>query len=200
MKTSIKFFIAFAFTLGISMFNLKAQNSENQPEKTTFSLEIDPATFVFNGYSAHLRIKPKNSEHLLVGAGIYAMDMPDPFVNINKENRNKGWQVRINTGAGLFGEYHFKQVNRGFFGGGQLSIQEFKIENDNTAGSEKFSNVLVMPYGGYTFQPFDFPLYFKAWGGLGYTSKISGENKLGDLEYDISPISMFATLHIGYTF
>jgi hypothetical protein len=57
-----------------------------------------------------------------------------------------------------------------------------------------------MGYGGYTLQPFNFPLYFKAWGGVGYTSKIGGTNVLGDQEYDISPIAVFVTLHLGYTF
>ena len=57
-----------------------------------------------------------------------------------------------------------------------------------------------MTYGGYTWQPFDFSFYIKPWAGIGYTSKISGTNNLGNSEYDIAPIMMFATLHLGYTF
>lgn len=197
MKTTFKTTMIAIVMICISIFTTNAQD-ENQ--KTRFSVEIDPATFVFNGYAAHLRIQPKNCDHLLFGVGTYAMDMPEVFVNFNQNNKDKGWDVRINQAYGLFAEHHFTEVNKKWFVGGQLGMQEFKIENDESPGSETFSNALLMGYGGYTLQPFEFPLYFKLWAGAGYTSKISGTNSLGDLEYDIAPITMFATLHIGYTF
>lgn len=199
MKTKISF-LAIAVILGILSFEATAQDANQPIKETKFSVEIDPATFAFKGYSAHLRIQPKSCNHLLYGVGIYAMDMPTFFVDMNSNNADKGWQVRINKAVGLFGEHHFSQVNKGFFVGSQISAQEFLIKNDNHTGEEKFTNGLIMGYGGYTLQPFKFPLYFKAWGGVGYTSKISGNNILGEQEYDISPISVFVTLHVGYTF
>jgi hypothetical protein len=200
MKTKIRNVLVVIFLISAFYTKTNAQENNEKLGKTEISLEIDPATFAFNGYSAHLRLKPKGSDHLLIGAGIYAMDMPSPFVDINKENKDKGWNVRINNALGFFGEHHFKETNSGFFVGGQLGIQQFKIENDEIAGSQKFTNSLMMGYGGYTISPFDFNLYFKIWAGLGYTSKIDGENILGNSTYDISPITSFATLHIGYTF
>ena len=186
MKSKISFLVI-GVILGISSFKASAQSADQTVGKTKFSIEIDPATFVFNGYSAHLRIQPKSCNHPLYGVGIYAMDMPAFFVEMNSNNADKGWQVRINNAVGIFGEHHFSEVNKGVFVGSQLSVQQFKIENDNQSGEEKFTNGLIMAYGGYTLQPFKFPLYFKAWGGVGYTSKISGENVLGGQEYDIHP-------------
>jgi len=199
MKTTISI-LAIAVVLGFSSLKTSAQNNGQPVEKTKFSIEIDPATFAFKGYSAHLRIQPKTSSHLLYGVGIYAMDMPSFFVDMNSKNADKGWQVRINNAVGIFGEHHFSQVNKGLFVGSQISAQQFTLKNDYQTGEEKFTNGLVMAYGGYTLQPFKFPLYFKVWGGAGYTSKINGTNVLGDQEYDISPISVFGTLHVGYTF
>lgn len=197
MKTVITKTIMLASLIVMSTL---AANAQNKPISTTrISLEIDPATFVFKGYSFHVRMQPKSCDHLLIGAGTYAMDMPSVIVNFNKENRNKGWKVRLNQGYGLFLEQHFNEVNKKWFVGGQASFQEFKIENDRTIGSEKLSNLLFMGYAGYTFQPFNFNLYIKPWAGIGYSSKISGSNQLGDLDYHLSPITMFATLHIGYT-
>jgi hypothetical protein len=169
-------------------------------DKTKFSIEIDPATFAFNGYGVHFRLQPKGSEHLLVGFGTYAMNMPDALVNFNKNNKNKGWNVRISQGHSLFGEYHLTEVNRKWFLGTQIGIQEFKIKKANLIGSEKFTNILAMGYFGYTIKPFKNSLYIKPWAGIGYSSKISGSNILGTSEYDIAPITMFATFHIGYTF
>jgi len=186
--------------LALTFTSLSVSAQEVKNDKTKFSIEIDPATFAFKGYSAHFRIQPKNCDHLLFGVGIYAMDMPSVFVDFNKKNKDKGWDVRINNGIGLFGEHHFTEVNRKWFVGAQMSIQEYKIENENITGSEKFTNFLAMGYFGYTIKPFKNNLYIKPWAGIGYTSKISGNNSLGTSEYDIAPISMFATLHIGYTF
>ena len=199
MTTSIRILVS-VIILMVAIFSLHAQNVEEKEHKALFSIEIDPATFAFSGYSAHLRIQPKSSKHLLFGPGIYAMDMPDLIININENNKDKGWEVRLNQGLGVFAEYHFTEVNNKWFVGAQASMQEYKIENTGYNGNQKFTNALLMGYGGYSIQPFDFPIYFKAWGGLGYTSKVSGKHILGEQEYDIASISMFATLHVGYTF
>lgn len=183
----------------ISMLGLGV-NAQQSLSKTRLSVEIDPATFVFRGYGVHLRIQPKNQNHMLYGVGAYAMDMPDVLVNLNEKNKDQGWDVRLNQGVGLFAEHHFTEVNKKWFVGAQASIQEYKIENNTSTGYSKFTNALLMTYGGYTWQPFKSAFYIKPWAGIGYTSKISGTNSLENKECDIAPITMFATLHIGYTF
>lgn len=174
--------------------------NSTEPNKAKFSVEIDPATFIFNGYALHLRYQPRNSEHLLIGAGIYALDFPDLLVDLNKNNEDDGWDVRLNQGIGLFGEYHFSEVNKKWYAGVQIALQEYEIEKDFYDGESTYSNVLIMGLGGYTFQPFDADIYFKFWGGLGYTDNVSGETSIGNAEYDISPLLMFGALHVGYTF
>jgi hypothetical protein len=175
-------------------------NEDSNTGEYKFSLEVDPSTFVFGGYSAHLRFKPAFSDNLLFGAGIYAMDLPSIMVDINEKNKDKGWDVRINTGIGIFGEYHFSQVNDGFFAGLQTSLQEYKIENEAADNSGYYTNALFMGYGGYTLNFSGIPVYFKFWGGIGYTDKIDGTNVVDNLEYDIAPVTFFGTFHIGYTF
>lgn len=201
MKThfiSIAFAIATIFSLTSN--GLLAQNNVKE-NITTFSIETDPTTFVFRGYSAHLRIKPANWQHLVFGAGVYAMDLPDFFININAENKDKGWNVRINSAYALFGEYYFIEANSKWFLGLQTAIQDYKISNYNLDNEEsKFSTFLIMPSIGYLWLPFKFPLYIKPWAGIGYTKKISGNNSVSNLTYDISPVTAFITLHIGYTF
>ena len=199
MKKSSKVILALSLIIGMSA-SVSAQENETT-NKTKFSIEIDPATFAFKGYGAHLRIQPKNSKHLLVGAGIYAMDFPDMIVDFNPKNKNKGWDVRLSQGVGLFGEYHFSEVNKKWFVGTQLALQEYEIKNANEIGSEKFSTFLGLGYGGYTIQPFkNNGFYIKTWAGVGYTTKTGGENILGNSEYDVSPILLFAAVHLGYTF
>lgn len=167
-------------------------------KKTRISLEIDPATFFMKGYGIHIRIQPKTCHHLLYGIGVYSLDLPQEMVNMNKNN--KDWNVRIKQGISLFGEHHFTKVNKKWFIGGQFGVQTFTIEKKQIKTNSEFKNILTMSYLGYTFNPFNNRLYIKPWMGIGYTRKISGKNTIKSNEYDISPITMFATLHIGYTF
>jgi len=199
MKTiSITLLVIFCLSTSKSEAQNTIQNTKN---KTTFSIETDPSTFALGGYAIHIRIKPKNSQHLLIGAGSYATDFPGFLVNMNSENKDKGWNVRINSAYSLFGEYYFKEANSKWFLGLQAGVQNYKNSNDNVPNQEsKYSNLLIMPSIGYNWAPFSFPLYVKPWFGIGYTSKISGSNSIGDLTYDISPIVPFIALHIGYTF
>lgn len=200
MKTISLQSVLAAFVVLTLHFSGMAQSTSEAPSTTQFSLEIDPATFVFKGYGVHLRIQPKNSKHVLVGVGAYAMNFPDLFVGFNEKNKDKGWEVRLNQGLGLFGEYHFCEVNRKWFVGGQSSWQQYDLEHAEAEGKSQFSNILFMAYGGYTWKPFGDSFYFKPWAGLGGTFQVEGENTLGDQEYDIAPIALFSTLHIGYTF
>lgn len=186
--------------ISLAPLNLKAQEKELD-NKTTYSIETDPSTFAFKGYAIHLRIKPKPSSHWVIGAGTYALNMPAMMVNLNNQNKNKGWNVRINSAYSLFGEYYFKEANKKWFIGMQAGIQNFKNTNNNVANKmAKYSNLLLMPSIGYNWQPFKFPVYIKPWFGLGYTKKISGNHATENLAYHISPLVPFATLHVGYTF
>lgn len=197
----MKFFsrILLATTL-IIVISISVSAQEKETDKTKFSIEIDPSTFAFQGYGIHLRVQPKNSEHFLVGVGTYAMNFPSVLVDLNDKNKEDGWDVRLNQGYGLFGEYHFSEVNKKWYVGAQLALQEYKIQKDFFDGESKYSTMLLMALGGYTWQPFEVPVYFKFWGGAGYTGKISGENFIGNAEYDVAPILFFGALHIGYTF
>jgi hypothetical protein len=123
------------------------------------------------------------------------------MVDMNSDNKDKGWNVRINSAFSVFGEYYFKEANKKWFAGMQVGIQNYKNSIKNVSGLDtKYSNLLIMPSIGYNWQPFSIPLNLKPWFGLGYTSKISGKNTINNLEYKITPLVPFVTLHLGYTF
>jgi hypothetical protein len=67
-------------------------------KKWKVSLEIDPATFAFGRYGAHIRFQPKSCDHLLFGAGVFAMDMPDVLVNLNEKKQRYGIEGAIKPG------------------------------------------------------------------------------------------------------
>ena len=193
MKIKNKHLLVLVLSLFVSTFGF-AQEKYN-------SIEIDPTYFVQNGYSFHIRIKPSNVKHFVFGAGIYALDIPNAVVDLNSENSGKGWKVRLNTSYSLFGEYYLKEANTKWFVGLQTGIQNYVNSNEHIAEETcTYWNQLAMPYVGYSWFPFKFPLYIKPWAGLGYTSQISGSTTIKGVKYDISPIVPLVAVHVGYTF
>lgn len=201
MTTTIKM-ISLAILTVINLASLEVNAQDTAAEnKTTFSIETDPSTFAFKGYAFHIRIKPGNSKRLVIGAGTYALSMPGIMVDMNKDNKDKGWNVRIKSAYSLFGEYYFKEANNKWFVGLQAGVQNFRNTNNNIAGKEsKYGNLILMPSIGYNWQPLKFPMYVKPWFGVGYTSNFSGNGSIDNFKYDISPLIPFVTLHVGYTF
>ena len=57
MKTPIKTLVVVVVIIGTTALGARAQ------DKAKVSVEIDPATFVFNGYGVHLRLQPKNCKN-----------------------------------------------------------------------------------------------------------------------------------------
>ena len=167
---------------------------------TKYEIEVDPATFALNGYSMHFRFFPDGHPKLRLGAGLYSLEFPDAIIDINDTNKNEGWNVNLDQGVGLFAEYFINSTHKGWFAGIQLAQQNFLISNDASGTQEqKFTNMLVMPYGGYRWS-LDKNLYTQAWFGLGYTETVSGSTQLGSEEYDVDPTIPYGALHIGYSF
>jgi hypothetical protein len=195
MKTLL--YIVTAMVL-VSLTCIKASSQQ----KTEIAIETDPSTFLLKGYSFHLRIKPADCEKFLIGAGTYGLDLPEMMVDLNKDNRDEGWDVRIRNAYSLFGEFYFKKANHGWFIGEQAGMQNFNVTNDNegTGDKARFSNLLLMTYLGYSWHPGKGAFYIKPWAGLGYTRKISGSTDVGTMRYDVAPIFPFVTFHVGYTF
>jgi hypothetical protein len=186
------------WTLALAIIKPYGTNAQG---KTVFSVETDPSTFLLNGYSLHVRIKPAACEKLLIGAGTYGLDLPDLMVDLNPDNRNEGWNARIRSAYSLFGELYFREANQRWFIGEQIGLQNFKVQNDyEVSGDARFSNFLALTYLGYSWHPGKKSFYIKPWAGLGYTQKISGSTDLGSMHYDVAPLFPFITFHLGYSF
>lgn len=165
------------------------------------SLEIDPVTFLLKGYSLHVRYQPMFSERLLIGVGTYALDLPETIVDLNKDNRDRGWNARIRNAYFLYGEYYPRKANNGWFLGEQIGFQRYKVTNESEAGgTASFNTILLMTYAGYSWHPYKGAFYIKPWVGLGFTEKIDGINRTGSAKYDVGPLFPFFTFHAGYTF
>lgn len=185
----------------ICMFAALIMTSVASAQKPArFSIETDPATFLWNGYAVHLRVNPPSMKHWTIGAGLYALEFPDFMVDMDKSNKDKGWNMELQQGLGLFSEYYFHGGKRGWFTGMQIGNQKYRISNNQQTGHRDLRNLLLMFHGGYRWYPTNGRIYIQPWFGIGHQARQSGGTRLGALQYHSDDTISFATVHIGYTF
>ena len=163
--------------------------------------EIDPATFALGGYSAHARIELGQGSKWVIGAGVYALDLPKAMVDFDSKNRDKGWDVRLKFGAGVFADRFLSEDHVGPFVGVQAATQQYRLRNSRAgSGEAQYTSMLLMPRFGYLWKPGSSELYIMPWAGVGYANKVSGEAHLAGVDYHLSKVMVFATVHVGWRF
>lgn len=163
------------------------------------AIEIDPATYAFRGDSLHLKYTPDSTPQWRWGLGTYSMEMPDALIDVNEKNKHKNWNVEIERAYGLFAEYYFYTSQNGWFVGGQISQQQFRIEKPMT-NSLEFTNGLLMMNVGYKWKIKNSGFYLLPWAGIGYTKTMDNKNERIASGFDVDPVVAFMTIHLGYEF
>lgn len=165
------------------------------PPRRAVMVEVDPSTFVLGGFSAHVRFEPRPAQRWLVGAGLYALDLPSLVVDLNPANRDEAWDVRFRLGYGVFVDRLLGHGRGGPSVGIQVALQHMGAGQPN-AEQARFVNALVMPRVGYTVHPFDGRFYVFGWLGVGATGTVAGRTG----GYDVFPAVAFAAVHAGMRF
>jgi hypothetical protein len=178
----------------------------------TFILETDPIPLALGGFSLHAGFAPEELPHFIFGlSAIAGLTFPDFFINLEEENKNQGWKLKVNQGAGLWTHYYFSVNREGLFVGAQLFTQELLLTNDTYPDESDRTNTLMGALqAGYMFFPFkENNFYIRPWGGFGYqdviTPTFEPENvdpdlKIGDKEFTLTKFAPFITVHFGYAF
>lgn len=191
MKTALRFVSSIAALVLTATFAAPLQAAP------TLHLETDPATFAFRGFAAHARLVPEQS-HWSIGVGVYALDFPDLLVDTNPENKDEGWDVRLDLGVGVFVDYYLRPEPDGWFFGAHIAAQRFQYERERFEDSADGTNGLLMVRAGYTWFPFDAGLYLMPWFGVGVTAPLGGNRAVGGEKYDVFPLIPYGALHAGW--
>jgi hypothetical protein len=156
-------------------------------------IDVEPAAWFLHGYSVHVGVQPPRAPRLLLSAGAYAFDVPQPLVDLASGNRDEPWDVRLYLGAGVFADYFVgREVDRGWVIGGQLGIQQYEATLDGTGS--RFTDALVLVRAGYEWHPWGYGGYVFPWVGGAFTTKVSGSQG----EYDTIPVQPYLTVDLGW--
>lgn len=176
-------------------------SAESPHDRPRLMAEMDPATFAMSGYSGHVRVALGNDSKWVLGFGVYGLDFPKAIVDFNPKNRDKGWDVRLTFGAGLFADRFMSTGNEGAFVGVQVASQQYRIRNPKLGPREsQYTSLLLMPRVGYLWKPGTSGFYLMPWMGVGYADKVSGTAQVANVDYHLSKVMAFAAVHAGWRF
>ena len=116
---------------------------------------------------------------------------------MNPNNKDEGWDQRLDQGYGLFIDYYFNEKRSGTFIGMQLAHQKYDITKNSKDAT--YNTLLTMVHIGYNYTFYN-NFYIKPWIGVGYNHKTSGSSTINGEEFDVAKIVVFPTVHLGYNF
>jgi hypothetical protein len=171
-------------------------------DKTRISVDTDPSTFLFSGYSFWAMAKPAHTDHLRVGVGGFGLDFPSFIVPTLNRSGEDGWDLSVRAVMGFAG-YQFGN-RRGFYVGAYSGYLESRHRRDDTMGVADRHNITLLPTAGYQWFPFSTGAlkgaYLQPWIGATIWIPVGGTTKLGTHEFKDPHVIPLAAFHIGYEF
>jgi hypothetical protein len=179
---------------------LAAAPARADDDETPFlgDIECDPFPFATGRYGCQLGVRPPALHGLRISVAQFSVDVPDVIAQLGG---NDGFHVDVRPGSGaLYVLYYVKApFEDGLTVGASLRYLRFRYTHDDEPGvrtsvTELSPEAIV----GYQWHPFHNGFYIQPWLALGVAAYHSRDAVVGTHEYDEMPVSVFATVNVGY--
>jgi hypothetical protein len=166
------------------------------------SLDTDPSTFAFSGFSGWAMAKPAGTHHLRVGVGGFGLDFPSFLVPTLNRAGGDGWNLSVRAVMGFAG-YQLGD-RKGFYVGAYTGYLESRHTRGDVMGTADRHNVTVLPCAGYQWFPFASGAlkgaYVQPWVGATIWIPVGGTTTLGGHTFKDPYVIPLAAAHLGYEF
>jgi hypothetical protein len=171
-------------------------------EDWRFSIDTDPTTFAFSGFSGWLMTKPAGVDHFRFGVGGFGLEFPSfltPHLNRTGED---GWTLNVRAVMGFAG-YQFGG-RKGLYVGAYSGYLESRHTRSDASGTADRHNVTILPAVGYQWFPFDDgalkSVYVQPWAGATVWIPVGGTTTLGMHTFKDPYVIPLAAAHVGVEF
>lgn len=169
------------------------------PKAKRFSVEVDPSTFVFNGYSANFGYKP--SAKWTVGVATFALKFPGVLAGLAIDPNPSTATLRLQSGYSAYLHRSLSEDRSGWWVGVQTGVTNFKITDSRFGDqSRSYTARILMPRFGYKYYVGRSDFYLLPWAGLTYIFGADKKQPLGTSTYEVKPVLPFGAVHLGYSF
>lgn len=167
------------------------------------SVDTDPTTFAFDGFSGWVMTKPAHTEHVRFGIGGFGLQFPSfltPHLNGTGED---GWTLDVRAVMGFAG-YMFGDRSGLYVGAYSGYLQSRHRRDDSPGMTASEDNLTVLPTVGYQWFPFHrgalAGAYLQPWAGATIWIPVGGSTTVGTHTFKDPHIIPIAAFHVGYEF
>jgi hypothetical protein len=187
-------------TIIILLFGFFIISTLLKAQDHNFGIELDPAPFIFNGYSVSVKYSPEKMNRISFMASVYSSDFPDGMML--KENKDNGWRkMKFNNSFAFFTDFYFNDNKTGFHFGPSVFYYDKTVTQSSTTESVSFNTVYPNIRAGYIWYPFNgMNLYLNPWVNMGSEINIDTKNKIGDNVFKPNTFNYVMAIHLGYGF
>lgn len=174
--------------------------AQSQQNKSTISVELDPAPFILGGYSVSLKYSASEWNHFTVTGSVYSSKFPDKMMG--KSNYENGFRdLKIETSFAVFTDYYLKSNRTGLHFGPSAFFYSKTVGSKFDTERLGFKSIYPNLRIGYVYKPFKkLGLYFDPWFNVGKEFVLNRTNARDGAMYATDKFSYIIALHIGYQF
>lgn len=166
------------------------------------SVDSDPSTFLFGGFSGWVMAKLPGVHHVRIGAGGFGLDFPSVLVPHLNRTGEDGWNLSVRAAMGFVG--YQAGDRKGFYVGTYTGYLESRHSRSDMMGTADSHNITVLPCVGYQWFPFDSGAlkgaYLQPWAGATIWIPVGGTTTLGTHTFKDPYVIPIAAAHVGYEF
>jgi len=168
-------------------------------EPIELAVESSVVAPVMRGASLGGRLRFEGVPHLALGAGVYALTVPQFMIDGSANNEFEHWKVAVRPAVHLSADYFVRQNGTGFSAGITVGLARFVVSSDIVAGSTAFTSAYLLPRAAYTWFLADH-WYINGWIGLQLDGQVAGSTQLGTRMFTPFGIMPQLNLNVGYVF
>ena len=185
--------------LAVAVLTTTAARAEPTPWR--ISVDTDPTTFAFHGYSVWVMAKPAGTRHVRAGVGGFGLDFPSFLVPLlGRGDDDDGWDLSVRAAMG-FASYQLGD-RKGLYIGAYAGYLQSRHTRDDAMGIADRHNVTVLPTIGYQWFPFRSGAlrgaYVQPWAGATIWIPVGGTTTLAGHTFKDPYVIPLVAAHVGY--
>jgi len=184
-----------AWLLAVLLVAGAARRAASEPHR--LHVEVDPLPFALGGYGGQIGYRAAALPRLRVALASFALEVPDPIVELDDDN--DGFHLRVRPSGAAYLLYFLSGPRGGWVAGGSLRYLRLEYSHDQVPGAEtRLGELSFEAIAGYKWHPWEAGFYLQPWVTVARTVARTDDAVVGDREYQQMFLQLFATVNLGW--
>ena len=160
-------------------------------------VEVDPLPFALGGYGGQIGYRAAALPRLRFAVATFALEVPDPVVQLDDDN--DGFHLRVRPSLAAYLLYFLSGPRGGWVAGGSLRYLRLEYSHDQVPGAEtRLGELSIEAIAGYKWHPWEAGFYLQPWVTVARAVAQTDDAVVGDREYQPMFLQLFATVNLGW--